>query len=101
MTTPRRIVILSVVAVACLVSYFGSLGTVGAQPAPDDVFTPAPLSPSPPPPEQTIVHTGSPMWTYVLVAALSVVLTLVVTFAAGYPAATFHRYPSGSLKYPK
>ena len=81
MTSSRRIVIPSVVTIACLLSYLAAFGTAGARPAPDDVFTPAPLSP-PPPQVQTIVQTGSPVWTFVLVAAPSVVLTLGVMFAA-------------------
>lgn len=80
MTTPRRIVIPSVVIVAYLISCLITLAAADARPAPNDVFTPAPLTPAPPP-VQTIIHTGSPMWTFVLVAALSVVLTLVVIFA--------------------
>jgi hypothetical protein len=46
MTTPRRIVIPSVVTVACLVSYLAAIGNAGARPAPDDVLHPGAVVPS-------------------------------------------------------
>ena len=83
MTTPRRIVVPTVVTVACLLGYLVSLSTAVARPAPPaDDGTTAPTTP--PPPVQTIVHTGSPMWTFILVSGLAVVLTLIVMFGIAW-----------------
>jgi hypothetical protein len=81
MTVIRRIIAAALAAVATVVGLLAAATASVAAPAPPNDgngFPAAPQSPADAP-VTTIVNSGSPWWTFVLVAAAAIAVTLLVS----------------------
>jgi hypothetical protein len=78
MHTARRLTAPALVAVCLALAYCATATTAGAMPAPppDGGY----VGPTPPPASVVVNHTGSPVWTYVVVALAAAILTLALAW---------------------
>jgi hypothetical protein len=84
MTVIRRLITTVLTTVGTIAGLLVAAGAAAAAPAPvndGNAFPPVPQAPATSP-TTTIVNTGSPWWTFALVAAVAVALTLLVILAA-------------------
>jgi hypothetical protein len=80
MFTARRLTTTALLALTLALTYLAFLATTaGAMPTPPPLED-TPL-PSPPPATTVVNHTGSPVWTYLVVALGAAVLTLALAWA--------------------
>jgi hypothetical protein len=77
MHTARRLTAPALLILTAALAYLATAAEAGAMPAPP----PESYSNQSPPPVTTVVnHTGSPVWTYVVVAIAAAVLTLALAW---------------------
>jgi hypothetical protein len=77
MLTARRLTAPALLTLTLTLAYLATATKAGAMPAPP----PESYSNQSPPPVTTVVnHTGSPVWTYVVVALAAAVLTLAIAW---------------------
>jgi hypothetical protein len=80
MLTARRLTAPALLALSLVLAYLAGSAAAGARPAPPaDGGYVGPTLPSPP--TVVVTHTGSPVWTYVVVALAAAVLTLALAWA--------------------
>ena len=79
MTVIHRTTATALAALANLGALLIAASAATAQPAPDPPY-PGPASTPTSPPTVVIVHSGSPWWTFVLVAIAAVAATLLVAW---------------------
>ena len=85
MTTVRRLTVQILAALGLIAGYLATAAVASASPAPvsdGDGFPAVPVAPTGTP-TSTIVTTGSPWWTFVLVAVAAIAVTVLAGMLMG------------------